>query len=838
MAAESRHLLLTESPSTEPGTYLAFLRQRINRNWRPSEWDSKHWHFTSDPANPLTAAYPCRAAGCPGLARGNGALCVPCKSAARSSTKGRRRADHGAGRTSKAAERCTITVSGQPCKALSSHHGLCYHHYHAWRKRLTTAGGDYPLEKYQATARGVFPRGQQCAVPECRTEEWRFEKALCLGHRFQWKRLKSQGISLEEFIAVPRPIGRQWSTTEFSLVDLPPILRNEFLLTLQQRDQEGYRLDPWVLRRCITIALEHGARTMEKLHQIMLASSTDQRLQKGFTNYARMWSARWRYQHTGTDARKDDIWDAAVLMLRTQSGSDTICSKGTLDFRPVRIQWLREAAKEYAAIFELPADTIRDLIRSCSIASDALLRRPYGTTPDRLGRADAKAVFQAYSTLTTHDGAPRPERYRYEHFHRFRRLLHEGRELDALQCLAPAFRFLATDTLPSGRERSTVNKSIPDEVIKVLDENLHLFTVAEDHTYTNGRPAELCNHMHQTIYQLLRDLGRRPSEILGLKRDALQHYDDGRPFIRYDAPKTGDIGLELPIHHSTANIISAWFNRLNAVTDIEPRAADLMFPSLSGFGPAARKPITISGYHTVYWRWIERIKNLPDHIQGPGGAAETFDRSRLRLYSWRHTYAQRLSDNNTAPDVIQELMNHKRFETSAGYIRINRQRKADAIRIVDRTTIDRHGAAQPPHSYPAYARGSVATPLGLCTEPTNVKAGGQACPARSKCGGCTYFRANVSHLPLIDAHIVALTTDLELARPIADTWVLESLTAEISSYRKIRRLLADTKTRLSPAEQNEIDRATELLQALSTSPAQDPLTAVPLKLLPLTPKEA
>ncbi|MHA7284603.1 hypothetical protein, partial [Arthrobacter sp. TMS2-4] len=154
------------------------------------------------------------------------------------------------------------------------------------------------------------------------------------------------------------------------------------------------------------------------------------------------------------------------------------------------------------------------------------------------------------------------------------------------------------------------------------------------------------------------------------------------------------------------------------------------------------------------------------------------------------------------------------------------------------STIDRHGAAQPPHSYPAYTRGSVATPLGLCTEPSNVKAGGQACPARSKCGGCTYFRANVSHLPLIDAHIVALTTDLELARPIADTWVLESLTAEISSYRKIRRLLADTKTRLSPAEQNEIDRATELLQALSTAPAQDPLTAVPLKLLPLTPKEA
>ncbi|WP_162144854.1 site-specific integrase [Arthrobacter castelli] len=747
----------------------------------------------------------------------------------------RARSNH-ARRLQKIAERCTITADGRACKAPVSHHGLCYHHYHAWQKRRSSAGGDYPLEKYRDSARGAFPKGKQCTLPGCRTEEWRFEKKICLSHHFQWKRLKRQGITFEQFSSTRRPVIGQWSTTEFTLSDLPPILRHEFLLTLQQRDQDGYRLDPWVIRRCITIALEDRVLTMEKLHRAMKERATDQRLQQGLTNYGRMWSARWRYQYTGHDMKSDDIWDAAVLMLRTRSGSDTISSKGILDFRPIRIPWLREAAKETAAVFELPADKIRELIRSCSIASDALLQRPHGATPERLTRADAKAVFNAYSTLETDDDVPKADRYKYVNFHQFRRFLHEGRELKALQSLAPAFRFLATDTLPHGRKTNTVNKSIPDDVIKVLDANLDLLTVAEDHPYTNRRPAELYNHMHQTIYQLLRDLGRRPSEILGLKRDALQHYDDSRPFIRYDAPKTADIGLELPVHQSTADIITAWVDRLETVSDIEPKAAGLMFPSLSGFGPAATRPITISGYYAVYWRWIDRIRNLPEYAQDSGGVARTFDRSRLNLYAWRHTYAQRLSDNNTAPDVIQELMNHKKFETSAGYIRINRQRKADAIRIVDQTTIDRHGAAQDPHSYPAYVRGSVATPLGLCTEPSNVKAGGQACPARSKCGGCTFFRANVSHLPLIDAHIVALTTDLELARPIADTWVVESLTAEIASYRKIRRLLADTKIRLSPTEQSEIDRATELLHALSTTPTAEPIAAVPQKLLPLTPK--
>lgn len=837
MVAKSRQILSNESPGADAESYLQFLQQRITDNWRPTEWDSRLWHFTADHANPLTAAYPCSVPGCEGLARGSGAPCLSCKSAASGGTDGMRARNNHARRLQKITERCTITVDGKSCKAPASHHGLCFHHYHAWRKRRSSAGGDYPLEKYRTSARGVFPRGKQCVLPGCRTEEWRFEKKLCLSHHFQWKRLKRQGITFEQFTSTRRPIIGQWSTTEFTLADLPPILRHEFLLTLQQRDQDGYRLDPWVIRRCITIALENKVVTMEKLHQILRESATNQRLQEGFTNYGRMWSARWRHQYTGHDMKSEDLWDAAVLMLRAHSASDTISSKGTLDFRPISILWLREAAKETAAVFELPADKIRELIRSCSIASDALLQRPHGTNPERLTRADAKSVFNAYSALENHDDVAKGQRYKYENFHRFRRFLDEGRELKALQPLAPAFRFLVTDTIANGRETSTVNKSIPDDVIKVLDANLHLLTVAEDHPYTNGRPAELYNHMHQTIYQLLRDLGRRPSEILGLKREALQHYDDARPFIRYDAPKTADIGLELPIHQSTADIITAWVNRLETVTDIEPRAAGLMFPSLSGFGPAARRHITIGGYHTVYWRWIDRINNLPEYAQGPDGVAHTLDRARLNLYAWRHTYAQRLSDNNTAPDVIQELMNHKKFETSAGYIRINRKRKADAIRIVDQTTIDRHGAAQDSHSYPAYVRGSVATPLGLCTEPSNVKAGGQACPARSKCGGCTFFRANVSHLPLIDAHIVALTTDLELARPIADSWVIESMTAEIESYRKIRRLLADTKTRLSPAEQSEIDRATELLHALSTNPGVEPIAAVPRKLLPLTPKQ-
>ncbi|NMR32492.1 hypothetical protein [Crystallibacter degradans] len=181
-------------------------------------------------------------------------------------------------------------------------------------------------------------------------------------------------------------------------------------------------------------------------------------------------------------------------------------------------------------------------------------------------------------------------------------------------------------------------------------------------------------------------------------------------------------------------------------------------------------------------------------------------------------------------------MNHKKFETSAGYILLNRRRKEEAIRLVSTTTINKHGTLQVPKDYAAYVRNSVATPLGLCTEPSNVKAGGQACPARSKCGGCSYFRANVSHLPVIDSHIVALTSDLELAAPLAEGWILDGIKAEIASYKRIRRLLTLTKDSLSPEEQADIDKATELLQNLALAPAAEG-PGNGRKMLPLTPKE-
>lgn len=44
-------------------------------------------------------------------------------------------------------------------------------------------------------------------------------------------------------------------------------------------------------------------------------------------------------------------------------------------------------------------------------------------------------------------------------------------------------------------------------------------------------------------------------------------------------------------------------------------------------------------------------------------------------------------------------------------------------------------------------------PFDGCTEKTNVKASGKACPIRFQCAGCTFYRPDPFYLPALEDHI-------------------------------------------------------------------------------------
>ncbi|HEX9353857.1 MAG TPA: hypothetical protein VF933_08580 [Streptosporangiaceae bacterium] len=93
--------------------------------------------------------------------------------------------------------------------------------------------------------------------------------------------------------------------------------------------------------------------------------------------------------------------------------------------------------------------------------------------------------------------------------------------------------------------------------------------------------------------------------------------------------------------------------------------------------------------------------------------------------------------------------------------------------------------------------GQVAVPFGICTEPSNVKAGGQACPYKFTCLGCGHFRSDPSYLPELKSYLQQLLADRERVQAATDLqdWAKVQLTLreeEITQLRQlIRRIEAD-----------------------------------------------
>jgi hypothetical protein len=108
--------------------------------------------------------------------------------------------------------------------------------------------------------------------------------------------------------------------------------------------------------------------------------------------------------------------------------------------------------------------------------------------------------------------------------------------------------------------------------------------------------------------------------------------------------------------------------------------------------------------------------------------------------------------------------------------------------------------------------GEVAVPFGICAEPSNVKAGGQACPYRFRCAGCDHFRTDISYLPDLRAYLDDLLRNRErvLAAVGLDDWAkTEALPSqeEITQIRHLISKITGELGQLTPADRAGIDEA-------------------------------
>jgi hypothetical protein len=207
---------------------------------------------------------------------------------------------------------------------------------------------------------------------------------------------------------------------------------------------------------------------------------------------------------------------------------------------------------------------------------------------------------------------------------------------------------------------------------------------------------------------------------------------------------------------------------------------------------------------------------LPDGTEYP--------RTRIFPYAYRHTYAQRHADAGVPVDVLRELLDHVQLDTTRQYYRVGEKRRRDAVSKVTAMQFSRQGDriwAQARDlldtEHARRAIGEVAVPYGVCAEPSNVKAGGQACPYRFRCAGCDHFRTDVSYLPDLQAYLDDLLRSRErlLAAADIDDWARAEALPSQEEIGRIRTLISRIKTdlgQLSPGERSQVDEAVAVVR--------------------------
>jgi integrase len=729
---------------------------------------------------------------------------------------------------------CAVTECGKPVASS----GLCT----GCRVRLTASGQTRDEFVLVAKSRWRSTGAGQCAVPECR-RPWKSRNAgLCAAHDLQ--RIKTFGLSLEEFLCHPdvRPLAgfgpcavracyrdalrlgycdphrhllraacrnpgfdlARWEQTApapaeclvVSFRALPDLVVAQLLYGMQQKKARG---EP---------VRDHTLRVLADRVRLAQAGSVSDLGDDGLSNYVR-------------GLRHSVVRDCGLITAtpetersRTRWNLAVFGHGGHLDFGSISQTWLQDGTRRWA-FEDLPrrrskrtANILQSHVKAVGelSASLRLQRDDHGADVRALGRADMMAWCNRMAYLVS-CGA-KTGRVRVHEIREVRRILSWMRAAgltrpgQPLHGLPEDFALTGTDVPRLAQEPDA--RALPPEVMEQLTSHLQLF---DGWTSPEVRAG----------VELIIDTGRRPNEIASLRYDCLDRDGDGKPVLVYDNYKANQMGRRLPISEATATIITHQQARVRSCFPGTPVTGLPLLPA-GRQHKAGIRPITGGSLGYRHRQWLERLPPIMIRSAkeaGGGRASETvpFDRSKIFLYAYRHTYAQRHADAGVPADVLRQLMDHKSIATTQAYYRITEKRRREAIDKVTGMQFDRHGnliwqrgKALLDTEHSRLAIGEVAVPYGVCTEPSNVAAAGQDCPVRFRCVGCGHFRTDVSYLPDLEAYLADLLRSRErlIAMTDVDEWARAEGMPSDAEIGRVRQLI--TRIRLEMSEMEDEDR--------------------------------
>jgi integrase len=637
-----------------------------------------------------------------------------------------------------------------------------------------------------------LPAMSACQVAAC-TRAADGAGGYCNPHYQRWRAAQHTNPGLDH---------RWWQARESGVAEpgqvnlraLPVLVVVEVLFGVQQRVRGGAKITDVDLRVMCDALRRQQVTSIEAGEVELVCNKPVRSLLGAVTRHVRRALA-----DPGSEQAKD-IWDLAVFGHR-----------GNLSFTGIAQPWLAQAAKRWAAE-RLPrhrgrgAARVRGKINGVGLLSEYLgCRTDRGLTAVVLGRRDVEGFLNRLAYLES-TGAI--SRYRRNGICRdVREVLAGIRALGLTRPGAPAaglagdFAIERSD-IPAGPERGEPGRDLPPEIMATLCANLKALEPAEVRAAT----------------QIGIDTGRRPEDILNLGLDCLARDKDGGAVLVYDNIKADRLGRRLPISETTVAVITGQQDRVRARFPDTPSSQLKLLPTPRR-NPDGRAPISIDMLDNRHREWVEALPTLRTR-----DGAE-FDKTRIIPYAWRHSYAQRHADAGVPIDVLAELLDHRNLNVTRRYYRVGEDRRRAAVDQVTALSFDRHGNRiwRDAHALleserARYALGEVAVPYGTCTEPSNVRAGGGACPVRFRCAGCDHFRTDVSFLPDLTAYLDDLLRTRErLAATVdgVDEWARADATPADEEITRIRSLINRVKgdiAALTEPERTQIDDAVAVVR--------------------------
>jgi integrase len=761
-------------------------------------WDAERLVLCPPAEHPQLGRRPCVVSECGAPSSRAGQLCWPCFARHRASglaleefsalSHTHRRAGVG---------RCVVPDCPRPWK--TSGDPLCNTHSNQRQYSLRI-----PLEEFVQHPRvASLPSFGPCLVASCLRDAMG-AYGYCQAHATRFRRVRV-GSGFDE---------RRWRATEPSVTEantvsfrgLAPLVIAELLFGLQQRVRSGARTKQDELKQvCDGLRAEQAQSVLD--YTAAWPASPSQTLFEHFVKHIR------RAQLSPEREVVKDVWDMFVFG-----------HGGRLDFRGISQPWLRAAAKRWAAD-DIPhrrggsvTNFVQMRIRQLERLSESLRahRADSGANPAALGRADIEHHLHRLAFLNSQGDLSDFSRIRA--CRELRWVLQQMRSLgltrpgQPLTGLPEHFALNSRD-MPDELEGIEAGRDLPADVMRTLCSSLELVGAARPHA--------------RTAIELIIDTGRRPDEICELPWDCLSRDPGGKHALTYHNSKNHR-QRRLPIPDATAALIAQQQTTVREKFPDTPLAKLKLLPSPRS-NPYGRKAISSGALGDLHREWVDALPAIQAAttmvIDGkPVSQPVEFDKTKIFLYAYRHTYAQRHADAGVGIDVLCELMDHENMDTTRGYYQVGHERRREAVDKVALMRFDRHGnriwreTEQILDSERLrHGLGEVAVPYGRCSEPANVQAGGGQCPIRFRCLGCEHFSSDISYLPDLEAYLADLLRNREriASMTTADEWAkVEAMPSqqEIDRVRRLIRSVKEDLDSLTEAEHTQIREAITIVR--------------------------